>query len=266
VGKHRDVSCKACHKTKDHKKTPNTCRACHKKDDEHRGNFGATCKGCHTPKDWGVSLFNHGRSAKYKLRGAHKKITCVSCHKGLPAKEKNKTSCYACHQSEDVHKGQEGKQCQQCHVESSWTRTRFDHDLYTFPLLGKHKKVKCKECHDDSRFKDAPSGCNACHAKDDEHKKRLGTKCETCHNARGWRYWVFNHNRNTHFPLTGGHKKIRCVACHTRPAGKRIGTSTRCVSCHEDDDVHRGEFGSFCERCHVPSSFRHLKQRPGTAR
>lgn len=263
VGKHRDVTCKACHKTKDHKNTPKTCRACHKKDDEHRGKFGSKCKNCHTPKSWTLSIFNHGRATKYRLRGRHRKIGCVSCHKGNLFKEKLKTKCIACHLGDDVHKGQQGKKCQQCHNEWRWTKTRFDHGQVRFPLLGKHVRVKCKKCHAKPTFKDAPTACYACHKKDDEHKRRLGTSCEQCHNARGWDYWRFNHNRQTSFKLDGGHKRLECQACHIRASGKTVSTSSRCNSCHEDDDVHGGRFGATCERCHVTSNFTRIKNIPG---
>lgn len=263
IGKHRDVSCRDCHKTKDHKNTPKTCRACHKKDDDHRGKFGSKCKSCHTPRDWTISLFKHGRVTKYRLRGAHKKIKCTACHKGNLFKEKLKTTCYACHRGDDVHKGQEGKQCKQCHNEWRWTKTRFDHGQAQFPLLGKHTRVKCKKCHEKQTFKDAPTTCYACHKKEDEHKRRLGTSCELCHNARGWDYWRFNHNRQTDFKLDGSHKGLQCEACHTRPSGKSVSTSSQCNSCHEDDDVHDGKFGVYCERCHVTRNFTRIKNIPG---
>ena len=263
VGKHLDVKCSACHKNTDHKNTPTTCIACHRGDDEHRGNFGSDCKTCHTPRDWGINLFNHDRLTRYPLRGKHKTIACKTCHTGNLHKQKLKSQCIACHLIDDVHKGQEGRECQQCHNESRWTSARFDHGLVAFPLLGKHIKVKCKDCHPKSTFKDAPVACYACHKKDDEHKGRLGTQCEQCHNARNWRYWKFDHNRQTGFLLMGGHKGLRCDACHTQPAGKSASISSRCSSCHDDDDIHNGQFGDHCERCHVTSDFKKIKTIPG---
>jgi hypothetical protein len=40
-----------------------------------------------------------------------------------------------------------------------------------------------------------------------------------------------------------------------------VSLSGTCASCHDDDDVHHGEFGRDCQRCHVTSSFK--KIRPG---
>ena len=263
IGKHLDVKCNACHKTSNHKATPKTCVACHRGDDEHRGRFGTNCKTCHTARGWGINLFDHGRSTRYPLRGAHRNIACKSCHTGHLYKQKLQTRCISCHQSDDVHKGQEGQQCQLCHSDSRWTQARIDHDLFVFPLLGKHYDLKCKQCHKKPTFKDAPVACYACHKKDDEHKQRLGTRCEQCHNTRGWGYWSFDHNRQTRFMLDGGHKGLRCDACHQRPAGKNISLPSKCSSCHVEDDVHDGKFGDRCERCHVTSDFRRIKSIPG---
>jgi hypothetical protein len=99
----------------------------------------------------------------------------MACHKGHLYKDKVQSTCYACHQQDDKHKGQEGKKCESCHNEKDWKDTRFDHGLSRFPLLGKHIKVECKKCHLTPAFKDAPMECNGCHAKEDVHKKRLGT-------------------------------------------------------------------------------------------
>lgn len=263
TGKHREVKCRDCHKNKDHKKTPKTCYACHRNDDEHRGKYGKKCKSCHTPKDWTISLFNHGRKTDYRLRGAHRKIKCKACHKGnlYKNKQKLKTDCYACHRNDDVHKGQEGKKCEQCHNERRWTQTTFDHGLAKFPLLGKHTRVKCKECHDKQTYKDAPTSCYACHKKDDEHKLRFGRKCGSCHNAREWKYWSFNHNRQTNFKLDGAHRKISCESCHNRPMRKSGGISSLCASCHEKDDIHHGEFGMYCEHCHAATDFKEIRTR-----
>jgi hypothetical protein len=60
----------------------------------------------------------------------------------------------------------------------------FDHDRTRFPLLGKHKKVDCAECHTKTIEK-TPSTCVSCHKKDDVHRGRRPV-CETCHNANSW--------------------------------------------------------------------------------
>ena len=111
-------------------------------------------------------------------------------------------------------------------------------------------------------FKDARSECIACHVKDDKHKARLGADCGMCHNARSWKIWDFDHARRTKYALDGAHTKVACVACHTVPAASTAKIpvlATDCVSCHVADDVHGGNFGGRCERCHVTSVFKDIK-------
>jgi hypothetical protein len=266
-GAHRTVKCEDCHKNRNFKKTPRTCYACHKKDDYgkggHKGNFGRKCQTCHTDIDWKRVKFNHDRDTKYKLRGAHKKIKCSACHKRNAYKHKTSTKCYACHKKDDKHKGSLGKKCGKCHNVGSWEKVLLDHDLTRFPLLGKHKKVKCKKCHKTRKFNEASMVCNDCHKKEDVHKGRLGTKCDVCHNASSWLKWKFNHNKQTNFPLDGAHDGLVCEACHTRAVSGRARLEGTCVSCHQEDDVHDGGFGLFCERCHYTSDFIRIKVRPG---
>jgi hypothetical protein len=264
-GKHRLTKCVACHTGFLYKeKTPTRCVACHKKDDDkkgHKGKFGDKCETCHVEKAWDISIFDHDKQTKYPLRGKHARTKCTACHTGFLYKEKTKTDCFSCHEKDDKHKGQQGKKCESCHNESDWKKTRFDHGLTRFPLLGKHAKVECKECHPTPQFKDAKTECVACHEKDDKHKRRLGTLCETCHNATSWKSWDFDHDKRTNFKLDGAHKGLDCHACHTRPVTGRASLAGSCVSCHDGDDVHNGGFGRDCQRCHYTSSFK--KIRPG---
>jgi hypothetical protein len=261
-GKHAQAKCTSCHTGVLYKeKTPTNCYACHRTDDDkkgHKGKFGEKCENCHTEKDWKDIRFDHDRQTKYPLRGKHAQAKCTSCHTGMLYKDKTPTTCYACHQKDDKHKGQEGKQCENCHNEKDWKETRFDHGLSRFPLLGKHAKVECKKCHLTPQFKDAKSECIACHKKDDKHKLKLGPRCEDCHNAVDWKKWRFDHDKQTRFRLDGAHKDIDCLACHKKPSERKISLPGNCASCHADDDVHDGGFGNQCQRCHETGSFKKL--------
>ena len=266
-GKHRLAKCTACHTGILYKeKFQTACIACHKKDDEregHKGKFGDKCESCHVEKDWGISIFDHDKQTKYPLRGKHAQTKCSACHTGFLYKDKTRTDCLGCHLKDDKHKGQLGKQCESCHNERDWKTTRFDHGLSRFPLLGKHAKVECKKCHLTPAFKDAKSECIACHKKEDKHKLKLGPDCGQCHNARDWKAWNFDHDKRTHFILDGGHKGIDCLACHRKPMERKVSLSGTCASCHDDDDVHHGEFGRDCQRCHVTSSFKKIRSGIG---
>jgi len=265
-GKHVSppLKCISCHKGDLYKdKLQMTCVSCHKKDDDkaHKGNFGPKCETCHTDKEWKDIKFNHDKQTKYPLQGKHRSppLKCVSCHKGDLYKDKLQMTCISCHEKDDKHKGQEGKKCETCHSEQDWKRTTFKHNTMSkFPLLGNHALVECKKCHLAVTFKDAKSDCWSCHEKDDAkiHKRRLGTECQECHNARNWKSWDFDHDK-TKFKLDGPHKNIGdCYKCHVRPMDKKVTAPATCGGCHDKDDVHNGDFGPRCERCHTGDTWR----------
>jgi hypothetical protein len=266
LGKHRDVKCADCHKSTKYKEAPKDCYSCHKKDDKHEATLGTKCESCHSERDWkDVKRFDHDKT-KFKLRNAHaaKKVVCKDCHSDLKHYRDTPMDCYACHKKDDKHEGQLSLKCATCHNDRDWKTTVFDHGLTRFPLLGKHDKVECKDCHKNARFKDAKIACVACHLKDDVHKKTLGPACEPCHNARSWKAWDFDHDKRTKYVLDGKHKGVACKACHTQPMEDKVITSTRCYSCHAKSDVHDGTYGRQCEQCHVTSSFKTIRSRKGT--
>ncbi|MDH5526508.1 MAG: cytochrome C [Nitrospirota bacterium] len=256
-GSHKEVTCKACHTGdlyKDELKTD--CHSCHKNDDEHKGRYGEKCDSCHTPRAWDRVIFDHDKDTDFRLKGAHEKARCRSCHKGVLYKEELKTDCYACHKGDDVHDGRQGENCAQCHRETGWRdQVRFDHDLTPFPLIGQHAVTPCEECHLDRRYVKTEGECYACHKKQDEHKRRLGSLCGTCHNPNGWPLWSFDHNRQTEFKLDGKHEGLDCLACHKTPSKKGVKQPNTCGACHLQDDVHSEQFGRDCGRCHTTESF-----------
>jgi hypothetical protein len=267
LGKHVDTKCAECHKSTNYKEAPKDCIGCHKKDDKHEATLGTNCEACHLERDWkNVTRYGHDKS-RFKLRNAHaaKKVLCKDCHADLKHYRDTPMDCVACHKKDDKHEGQQGTKCETCHNDRDWKTTVFDHGLTRFPLLGKHVKVECKGCHKSPRFKDAKIACVACHLKDDVHKKTLGPACEPCHNARSWKAWDFDHDKRTKYVLDGKHQGVACKACHTQPMEGKVITSTRCYSCHVKNDVHDGTYGRQCEQCHVTSSFKTIRSRPGAA-
>lgn len=257
TGKHLDVKCAECHKNTNYRETPRNCFACHQKMDEqkgHRGQFGEKCESCHGTKLWKNTTFNHDVDTKFALRGKHGSAKCVSCHTGkLYANPKLGKDCYTCHQKDDKHKESLGKECSSCHTEKNWKESpRFDHAASIFPLLGKHARIECKECHKSAMFKEAPKDCLACHKKDDKHNTTLGEKCAECHAETQWKATDgrFNHDR-TKFVLRNAHAKagVKCVACHKDLSSFRR-TPMDCLNCHRKDDKHEGQEGVQCEKCH----------------
>ncbi len=273
-GKHATAKCESCHTTgvtvgngrKGLQKLPLTCIGCHKQDDQkngHKGKFGEKCETCHNAKDWKQARFDHTKETHFPLKGKHDKAKCASCHTGSLYQDKLATDCFSCHKQDDEkkgHKGQLGKRCETCHNENAWKVERFDHNQSRFPLTGNHGGVACNKCHANPAFRDTPRDCMGCHEKDDVHKRRLGSDCETCHNTRSWKSWDFDHN-TTHFKLDGGHRNIECYACHTTAAKGKVVASRACVSCHLEKDVHNGGFGTQCEVCHNVTTWKTVRRR-----
>ena len=258
--------CTQCHVRFDRAAQDRLCLDCHKDvaadvrgKQGHHGRIAAhPCRSCHTehkgreaniaPVD--RARFDH-RLTDFPLRGAHAspKLECASCHKPRAKYREAPAACVACHRKDDKHKGTLGPSCGDCHAETSWKETRFDHSKTRFPLLGKHIGVQCMACHKSTVFKDAPAACVACHKKDDRHKGRFGEKCESCHAAKAWPEVTFNHDTQTKYALRGKHRQLRCESCH---GGNlfRDKLQSRCVACHRKDDKHKGTLGASCGDCH----------------
>ncbi len=257
LGAHDRITCEACHSGGDFKKKiPKDCNGCHQADDAHATRFGAKCGDCHDNDHWPIKTYDHAGRHKFPLVGAHAKIDCYACHTGNAATQKLPKDCAGCHRSEDPHGGKLKGGCDSCHGQQSWRADIiFDHDTTQFPLLGLHRIVSCAQCHATFAFNTAPLKCVECHSRDDVHKGGLGKKCESCHSPNGWQLWVFDHAKQTHFPLLGAHRKLQCADCHHEPPGS-VKTSSQCGSCHRKDDRHLGQYGEQCDRCHTVDSWK----------
>jgi hypothetical protein len=79
--------------------------------------------------------------------------------------------------------------------------------------------------------------------------------CNLCHRDEAWLpirpTKDFNHGK--YFPLEGAHRTAACRGCHKSLEFDKNRGRQACVNCHQD--VHRGEFGLDCSRCHTPRSF-----------
>jgi len=258
-GKHLQSGCSDCHKSGEkYREAKLACVSCHKDDDIHNNKLGNKCQKCHSPKAWLEEKFDHEKT-KFRLRGAHTKVSCASCH--IENKFKNTPKkCVSCHAVKDVHQNRFGSSCGECHKTSQWSKTSFDHNRDTsFVLKGKHRLPKCKICHVDRKSKRIdknrkPRNCYSCHRLDDVHQQANGKACEQCHNNQSWQESEFDHNNKTEFPLLGAHRKVQCQACHLDDiADKKINTD--CYSCHRTDDSHNKQQGKICSDCHNETSW-----------
>lgn len=261
------------------------CETCHV--DPHmgqfqRGNPPKSCADCHQISSFRETNFDHDRDTRYKLTGKHEKVACNSCHitesrsgKEVCVYRGLGMSCEDCHV--DVHVGQFAKKpgekspCKNCHTTEAFKGgTLFDHGdprFTRFGLTGKHASVKCERCHRTVtvaenqkavRYKPLPVQCVGCHA--DPHRGAFrkyypdsrADRCEQCHQVSGWFRATFDHSK-TGFVLKGAHSGVRCRLCHEGGTfEKRIDHS--CQSCHKD--IHAGQLGQLCEKCHDEVSWR----------
>ena len=255
----------------------NRCTDCHK--DEHNGQFVATpyenqCDQCHNLKGYSPSTFTLAKhkQTKFELTGGHLAVPCADCHK-LADKNQPKAlipyhfsdlSCTTCH--EDIHHGQFRERmlktgtngqpvgCVACHGTKSWHELDgFDHDQTEFALTGAHRAVACIDCHKppnletkllNVEFKKAPKKCEECH--EDAHGGQFAklytdkiTQCGDCHNASKWKPSLFDHDKQSSYPLEGEHRNVACAGCHKlfkEVDGKQVlfyaPTLKQCSDCH----------------------------------
>jgi hypothetical protein len=188
LGKHRDVKCVGCHKGDLYKdKLKSDCYSCHRKDDKHEGQQGRKCESCHNEQSWKKAEFNHLMS-RFPLTGKHLLTQCRKCHLTVRYKDA-KSACLSCHEKQDVHKGAYEKSCESCHNTRDWRGWDFDHDRTNFGLQGKHRDIRCGECHKPpaARRIRLAASCVICHDKDDLHDGAFGTRCEHCHVGDAWK-------------------------------------------------------------------------------
>jgi hypothetical protein len=195
AGKHKDVGCSMCHGGDVYKeKLATECFSCHKKDDVHREQQGKLCARCHNETSWGERIVFDHDVTHFPLIGVHAVTPCQECH--LTASFKDvKSTCPACHEKDDEHKGRLGPECAGCHNPNGWQFWLFDHDTQTdYKLEGKHAKLNCHACHTSRVKKEIklPKECTACHQRDDIHAGGFGPRCEHCHDSEDFRHIRLN--------------------------------------------------------------------------
>ncbi|MFZ5442897.1 MAG: hypothetical protein ACOZQL_23025 [Myxococcota bacterium] len=271
------------------------CEHCHH---EHQGENASIL-------DWGPGGekgFNHLRTG-WALKGAHQEAKCTACHekrrvlwptaqKLLEKRPHTKlglgNGCPDCHF--DEHRGQQKEDCEYCHTEKDWKAAPgFNHDDTSYPLRGKHRKVKCTGCHDTEKDGEAHGfpapksetflrfapldfkSCLDCHK--DPHEGRFGLRCQSCHTVDGWNILrnatkEREFHQKTKFPLKGAHVDVDCVACHGPWPGQKAKFKglafDTCASCHPD--AHEGQLGRGpggkaldCDACHTEQGFKPAK-------
>ncbi len=198
-------------------------------------------------------------------------IKCLKCHKEIRKLVNLKRGF---HSNKEVT----SKKCWNCHGEHfgrnfeiiRFDEKKFNHKKSGYELIGSHKNLDCKKCHNSNFISDKKlksktktflglnKNCITCH--DDIHKGTLNNDCAKCHTMNKFTPAEnFNHN-DAKFVLTGKHKKVDCVKCHVieKKGKEKFQKFTglkfnNCNSCHKD--VHKRRFGNDCKSCHNTESF-----------
>ncbi|MCU0619923.1 MAG: hypothetical protein MUC69_00290 [Gemmatimonadales bacterium] len=285
-GAHRHASCAACHKgghrPERYLRLTNVaqqgCTGCHRHARAHDLQFrNRACGECHLEGGTRSTPFDHTRETRFRLAGRHLPLNqprgCIRCHPGKVYRT-GKLSCADCHK--DVHRGRLGRDCARCHpLDAPFGQPVFDHTGSTrFPLVGRHRQVKCASCHPNRTFRLGQFSCATCHARTDPHRGRLGSDCGKCHRPEKGAP-RFRHATMTKFPLEGAHARVACGHCHQPPPATgppKVGWTkgkpppprdltfpvmgTRCAQCHHDK--HDGLYGPECQSCHSQRSFKEV--------
>ncbi|MFN7326728.1 MAG: hypothetical protein ACK5SQ_09105 [Chitinophagales bacterium] len=292
TGAHAGIAndCALCHVNGNYNNTPNTCNGCHSSDYSGSTNpnhvslgIPTDCESCHTTApDWEPALFPIHNNY-YQLNGAHALIStdCAACHNGNYNNTPN--TCVGCHlpeytatSSPNHSAAQFPTDCIQCHSETAWVPSTFDHNVY-YPLTGAHASIAndCALCHVNGNYNNTPNTCNGCHSSDysgstNPNHVSLGlpTDCESCHTTEpGWAPALFPIHNN-YYQLNGAHAVIAndCVACHN---GNYNNTPNTCFGCHaaeynsaNNPNHLSAQFPTACANCHTetawtPSTFDH---------
>ncbi len=281
TGAHTQVACARCHldlRFDGPAIKADDCGGCHA--DVHQGRMIQSCSECHNTrsfKDVDGDMI-HQRT-RFPLTGAHRQISCVSCHKtdvggaftSLP------TDCASCHiedyrgaKSVDHVAAGYPTDCTQCHTTVDWhDAPSFDHAKVSrgFELVGAHASLRCASCHQVPGLQPlfnptSQNDCVACHLTDyDRAHSGSGfpTTCTSCHNVNTWDDANFDHSA-TNFPLVGAHASLACSRCHSasNDLSKLPTGPDDCVACHQADydKAHSGSgIPTTCSGCHTTSSW-----------
>jgi hypothetical protein len=208
----------------------------------------ATCESCHGPSRPGLqALPSTAVLGKAGVLFRFERSECVSCHHDPHGEALERTE----------------KGCRACHGAWSFHPAAFDatqHEKTEFPLQGAHAAVPCSECHRalagvrpkstlaavagwPALTFSSGKACKDCH--EDPHGGQFagredGGDCAGCHGADSFRPASrFDHDRDSTFPLAGGHAKAACAACHregTLASGRKgavyLSTPRQCEACH----------------------------------
>ncbi len=217
TGRHRDVTCAACHQGGDFAKpVPRACAACHR--DVHAQRLGQRCDRCHDTGTFKQASFGpeqHRRTA-FPLTGRHAAIPCEECHgdRRDRAFARPVSQCLGCHQQD-------------------FDRTTLDPRLLNHQVAG--FGTDCRGCHGAWRFYPGTFPAHqACF--DIKAGPHAGIACRDCHT--GGIPPLVAGQVLTCAPVPAAVAPADCMHCHGNPASDHAGvagyqpSNPRCYECH----------------------------------
>jgi hypothetical protein len=207
TGRHVALDCRSCHVASapgqlSFASLSPSCVSCHLADYQKAvpshtaSGFSTDCASCHSPRGFQATAFDHSRT-KFPLTGAHRTLSCQSCHADNVYRGKP-TTCVSCHQANyntttnpSHSAAQFSTDCASCHTTTDWSGAKFNHDAPFFPIYsGAHagKWSSCATCHTNpTNF--TVFNCLGCHTQtqtDAQHRGRTGyvyasPNCYACH-------------------------------------------------------------------------------------
>ena len=160
VGRHREVTCKACHRTSTFADAiPRACSACHR--DPHLGRLGQRCGDCHDPTTFASQTFGPEahRRTNFPLTGRHALLACEECHGDRRDRGFNRPTlrCVGCHEADlarasgaALDHGAAGfsTECRVCHSTWRFYPASFPAHQVCFDIRrGSHANIRCLTCH-----------------------------------------------------------------------------------------------------------------------
>lgn len=196
---HGTLACGACHEgIESFDGLEMGCVSCHE-EERPFGHYAGDCDTCHFAADWlPGSLGGEAHAVTgFALTGVHLALPCEGCHPPAPPQGTARSGCADCHAADDVHRGQLGATCDDCHDATSWLRTRFRHHQTGWPLRGAHRLAHCSECHALS-YVGTPTDCAVCHEAEaprglPSHQTLYFPFCDSCHRPYTWLVPEFAH-------------------------------------------------------------------------
>jgi hypothetical protein len=162
TGRHREVTCSACHPGSDFARpVPKACAACHR--DVHAQRLGQRCDRCHDTGTFKQASFGPGdhRKTAFPLDGRHAALPCDQCHGDRRDRDfaRGVVRCGGCHQ-QDYDRTQADPRllnhvsagfttdCRGCHGTWRFSPATFaGHDVCFAIRTGPHAGIRCKDCH-----------------------------------------------------------------------------------------------------------------------